>query len=601
MHTRSYSKQIFLVSLLTILLFISADSICNSMAFGATWARTYRLENSNRASCIQHTSDGGYIVAGWATNAGIWLLKLDTNGEIQWQKAYFGSGTPSVQETLDGGYVVTSSYPFGPIWILKLDANGETQWQKNYGQHCLDLPPSIQQTSDSGYIVAGSSLSQGYSDIWVLKLDVNGEIQWQKTYGGPDNDYASSIQQTIDGGYIVAGTSCSLAAHSISVLKLDTSGNIEWQKAFGSLDGSTNFWASAIRQTAEGEYAVAGIGVSGSLGPSGSLVLKLDANGSIQWQKIFSTGGGFDQVVSFRETSDGGYIMAGRTKFFRSDAWIIKVDSNGNIQWQKIYGDQGDDEASSIVQTSDGGYAVAGYTSNLGYDLTEYLVLKLDGNGNLLFCSNVRETTATAIDASAIGQDINLTVSASTISPQISHGIGVTANGSTGLICGPVSLFNDVPQDHWGNSHILALYNAGITAGCGTGNYCPDSHITRGQMAVFIERSLGAPLSPPCTGNTFNDVNLLMLDAGFCGYIEDCASKGIAVGCQEDDPATQTINEAGYCPHVAMTRAEMAVFVERALGVDPAVQCTGGVFSDVNAQTVGDLVGRYTRTSQLGG
>jgi hypothetical protein len=108
------------------------------------------------------------------------------------------------------------------------------QWQKHYGGDWYDYASSIQQTSDGGYIVAGwtqSFGSVGRDDVWVLKLDKDGNIQWQKTYSNPDVDYANSIQQTSDGGYIVAGwTESSLLNYDVWVLKLDANGNIQWQK-----------------------------------------------------------------------------------------------------------------------------------------------------------------------------------------------------------------------------------------------------------------------------------------------------------------------------------------------------------------------------------
>jgi hypothetical protein len=107
---------------------------------------------------------------------------------------------------------------------LKLDPNGDVQWQKTYGGPSGDGAYSIQQTTDGGYIVAGwtSSFGAGNGDIWVLKLDPNGDVQWQKTYGGPSGDGAYSIQQTTDGGYIVAGA----VYLDIWILKLDANGDI---------------------------------------------------------------------------------------------------------------------------------------------------------------------------------------------------------------------------------------------------------------------------------------------------------------------------------------------------------------------------------------
>ncbi len=166
------------------------------------------------------------------------MLKLDSNGEIEWQKTYGGNKYDyawSIQQTSDGGYIVAgSTYTFGAgesdIWVLKLDSNGNVSWQRTYGGNDYDYAWSIQQTSDGGYIVTGSteSFGAGGTDVWVLKLDGNGNVSWQKTYGGNDYDYAYSIQQTLDGGYTVAGSTRSFGSDptSVYVLKLDSNGEI---------------------------------------------------------------------------------------------------------------------------------------------------------------------------------------------------------------------------------------------------------------------------------------------------------------------------------------------------------------------------------------
>ena len=152
-----------------------------------TYGGTYR----DAANSIQQTSDGGYIVAGETSSSGanipdFLILKLDSSGIVQWQKTYGESGydiARSIQQTLDGGYIVageTSSSGAGnaDFWILKLNANGDIVWQKTYGGSNDDIARSIQQTLDGGFIVAGetSSSGAGYADFWILKIDENGNI-----------------------------------------------------------------------------------------------------------------------------------------------------------------------------------------------------------------------------------------------------------------------------------------------------------------------------------------------------------------------------------------------------------------------------------------
>lgn len=205
----------------------------NFAATGVTWAKTYGGSSTDSARSIQQTLDGGFILAGetssFGSNTDVWVLKLDVNGNIGWQKSYGGNGVDiahSIQQTSDGGYIIAGeSNSFGggdkDIWVLRLTSIGGIQWQKIYGANTTeDSAYSVQQTSDGEFIIAGETIS-GRPDVWILKLDSRGAIQWEKTYGGIVNNSATSIRQTYDGGQIVAGTTTSFGGNAnFWVLKL---------------------------------------------------------------------------------------------------------------------------------------------------------------------------------------------------------------------------------------------------------------------------------------------------------------------------------------------------------------------------------------------
>jgi len=384
------------------------------------WQKALGGSSSEEAYSIQQTRDGGYIVAGYTkSNDGdvsgnhgwkdAWIVKLDKDGNIQWQKVFGGSNEDfalSIQQTGDEGYIVagytksndgdvTVNHGGEDAWIVKLDKDGNIQWQKVLGGSSSEEAYSIQQTRDGGYIVSGYTKSNdgdisgnhGGRDAWIAKLDRDGNIQWRKILGGSDYEEANSIQQTRDGGYIVAGYTWSndgdvTGNHGRGdawIVKLDRDGNIQWQKALG---GSDDDWANSIQQTSDGGYIVAGWtysddgNVSGNHGYIDAWIVKLDKDGNIQWQKVL--GGSNGEIAnSIQQTKDGGYIVAGYTgsndgdvsgNHGGGDTWLVKLDGNGNIEWQKALGGSDYDIAYSIRQTSDGGYIVAGWTeSNDGY------------------------------------------------------------------------------------------------------------------------------------------------------------------------------------------------------------------------------------------
>ncbi|HEX5809374.1 MAG TPA: PQQ-dependent sugar dehydrogenase [Anaerolineales bacterium] len=132
--------------------------------------------------------------------------------------------------------------------------------------------------------------------------------------------------------------------------------------------------------------------------------------------------------------------------------------------------------------------------------------------------------------------------------------------------------FADVPANHMFSRYIEAIYDAGITSGCSASPslFCPDSAVTRGEMAVFIERAMGNLAPTPSPTGMFSD-----LAAGhpFNPFIEELYNDGITSGC--------AVNPLRYCPTVEVNRGEMAVFIERAIGNLAPIPSPTGMFSDI--------------------
>ena len=396
----------------------------------AFWAKTYGGTGQDYAYSIQQTSDEGYIVAGSFAigfNMDLWVLKLNSDGTVAWQKAYRGDDISAsfIQQTSDGGYIV-----LGVIFndatrkkyflVLKLNSDGTVAWQqKAYGETGYEYANSIQQTSDGGYIMAGIGIDFDRidSDFLVLKLNSDGRIAWQKTYGGTKSDSASSIQQTSDEGYIVVGGS-NVANEDVLVLKLNSDGTVVWQKTYG---GTKSDSASSIQQTSDEGYIVVGNTYSFGTGSGDFWILKLNSYGTVAWQKTYG-GTSYDYASSIQQTSDEGYIVVGNTYSFGTgsgDFWILKLNSDGTVAWQKTYGGTSYDFANSIHQTSDGGYIVAGYTYSFGAGFCDFWVLKLLSDGTINFNSNsgasTTDTSATVSETSVTGADINITVTDTSI------------------------------------------------------------------------------------------------------------------------------------------------------------------------------------------
>jgi len=220
---------------------------------------------------------------------------------------------------------------------------------------------------------------------------------WIRTYGGALYDLASSVQQTTDGGYIVAGQTSSIGAGNgdVYLIKTDSAGNAVWAKTFG---GANSDYAQSVRQTSDGGFIVAGQSSSFGAGNGDVYLIKTDSAGNAVWTKTFGGGNG-DYAFSVQQTSDGGYVVAGGTFSYgagNSDVYLIKTDSAGNAVWEKTFGGTNGDWAFSVQQTSDGGYIVAGSFGGVGDGA--YLI-KTDSAGNAIWTKTFGGTSGSQFRA----------------------------------------------------------------------------------------------------------------------------------------------------------------------------------------------------------
>ena len=335
------------------------------------WEKTYGSPEAGWSHFVQQTSDGGYIATGviykmGGTDAQLYLVKTDANGNTAWTQSYGVTSTFDcgycVQQTTDGGYIIAGIYSGYGLWIIKTDINGNQQWNNIFSSLGTDAAYSVQQTNDGGYILVGGYqyMPGGASDIWLIKTDSSGVKQWDKKYG-LGGEYGYCVQQTTDGGYIITGSTKSFGAgnNDVYLVKTDAAGTSTWTQTFG---GTQNDEGYSVRQTSDGGYIVTGYTFSFGAGQSDVYLIKTDTSGNPTWTQTF---GGTNQEIgeTIRQTSDGGYIIGGTTQTFGAggiDIYLIKTDSSGTKQWENTYGGAGHDDGKCVQQTNDGYYIIAG-------------------------------------------------------------------------------------------------------------------------------------------------------------------------------------------------------------------------------------------------
>jgi hypothetical protein len=356
-------------------------------------------------------------------NGDVWVVKLNSTGIIEWQKCIGGSdfeNSFSIQQTMDNGYIVVGitgsidgdvvgNHGNNDAWVVKLNSNGVIQWQSCLGGSGWESANSIIQTVDGGYVVAGLAGSSdgditgyhGGGDCWIMKLDSGGALQWNKCFGGTNHDEATSIKQTNDGGYIVGGYSDSWQADGLGnhggydflIIKLNDVGVIQWKRCLGGWGYEKS---NSIIQTTDDGYIAAGYSVSneenvsGNHGLSDYWIIKLDSLGIIQWQKSY--GGSADEVANSIRQVGSGYIIAGYTEsndddasgnHGTKDAWVIKIIPT-NTDLGTI--------ASTIqpnLYFSQAPFLITGKVKNYGLDTITSFTMNYRINGDTIVSGNI--------------------------------------------------------------------------------------------------------------------------------------------------------------------------------------------------------------------
>ena len=346
----------------------------------------YGGNQSDTANDMIATSDGCYLIVGttnsYGTGGDVYLVKVNANGTQVWSGAYGGTEYEEgygIAATADGGYIIVgSTYSYGAVncdlWLLKLDSDFNAQWNKTYGGTNYDCGMKVIATSDGGYAIVGytRSFGSGSMDAWLLKVDSNGNQQWSTTAGGDDTwEYAVNLAAAPDGGYVMVG----YASDDFYLVKVADNGTIVWEKTYG---GEAGDYAYDVAVTDDG-YIMAGN--TYSFGDQKALLIKVDTDGNQVWNQTYGVDGYYESATSIIKTIEGGYAFTGYTTASGSyDVMIVKVDSVGHQLWSKLLGGPKDDDAQCLIQNADGSFAIVGRTYWFSTDSTFDILLVVTEN-----------------------------------------------------------------------------------------------------------------------------------------------------------------------------------------------------------------------------
>ncbi len=528
--------------------------------------KTYGDTLDESAFAVYPTSDGGFIFAGATTSFGAsmndaYLVKTDIRGDTLWTKTFSGIAADnifSVQQTPDSGYVLTghnkadrSGTVDDDVYLIRTSKTGDLIWIKNIGTIRTEKGFEVKPTSDGGYIITGHARNPAGEDhAYLIKTDAAGTVVWTKIYnsGLGRVDLAYAVQQTDDGGYIIAGyTAPASGPADAFLIKTDPAGAVAWIKLFG---GAGIDHAVSVQQLTDGGYVLAGSSNSFGSGDFDVFIVRTDSSGTVMWTKVCG-GLSDDFSYSVRQTSDLGFIIAGKTSSFGAggtDVYAIKLDASGVLVWSRAYGGVADDAGNASSQAKDGGYVIAGTTFSFGAGGSDSYLIKTDCMGS----SGCHESASATVSnwctgALALPPVWSVTSAGTPISPAPVIGSGgstitiicdciipeqpdsITGTGGIAKVCpGDTRTYTVPPVTHaasytWsvpagasitsgaGTNTVTIMYSLGFTASGTLEVVAVNSCGSSPASSIFIEMntpeqpgSVTGPASAVCPGTTKN-------------------------------------------------------------------------------------------------
>ncbi len=347
------------------------------------WEKTYTLGSYEEIFRAIPTSDGNFIAVGQTFHEGNgggdgWILKIDQEGEVLWEKKYGGSDydrLTGVVETSDGGFAfcgATESPADGDIledsigmrdsWVGKIDASGNLLWNHRYGTTERDVLIDVIEAPNGDIISVGNHLLPiPLGGHWQMSLyrndNISGDLIDSRLYGGDGYEEVFSVINTEDGGFAIGGITTSQGSgHADTyLLKIDADLNEDWDETYGGEEGE---FAAFLRQMEDGGYTILTSTRSEGSPELDVLMIRTDVNGVMDWERLFEGGENtFDVPYPFSVDSDGNYLIVAQSQIKDDDeidilstkSFIIKADQFGNSTSNAITGKLAIDQGNNCI------------------------------------------------------------------------------------------------------------------------------------------------------------------------------------------------------------------------------------------------------------
>ena len=277
------------------------------------WQHTYKIGNVNQElfNYLNELSTGEIILAG-SSGASPHVKLVDPEGEIIWEKTFQNAPNYNIQygvEYSDDSFILMGYSSIGfvgdlSLFLMKIDTDGNLLWEKSYPTTYTGIPSGIDITSDGGFAIVGTLDSL----ISLVKLDSDGEMEWHQAYQVSDYDRGLVVKQNSDNSFIIGASTHGLGSNTFPViLKTSPSGGAEWIRIYSDLSGGI----TAIKVTPDNGYIATGA-IKGFWNFStNGFILKTNVEGEEEWSENLNLEN--KQIADIQITNDNGYILAGRS------------------------------------------------------------------------------------------------------------------------------------------------------------------------------------------------------------------------------------------------------------------------------------------------
>ncbi len=218
-----------------------------------------------------------------------------------------------------------------------------------------------------------------------MQITNGAQLIWEKTFGGTGDDRAFYVANATN-GYVVVGSSTSFDQNKTvaCIVQFDSDGNHLWNRTFCQNSGAEFRYVYSVQ---DGFLLV-----GNTFLPQGYVdgyVVKLDLQGNLLWNTTLKVNEGVNKLFSATTDQNGSLVVAGLTQpennASNSQAWVTKLDFSGNVVWSRTYGNHSETAARAVTFTDDDCFMVVGYTATAATDNYDFLALKIDSQGNLLW------------------------------------------------------------------------------------------------------------------------------------------------------------------------------------------------------------------------